>query len=156
MYLTAALPRGAFFSAIEHGRMHHGTPEQRAREWSRLKAQGVAAGLADIFIWVGGRFIAIELKAGDNTTSEGQEVFARAMQANGFACHTVRSVAALHDILAAAGVPVQPQHRQIAEGHDASLAQILVPKKKRAPRPARPKLSRKGLAFGRAFYGLKP
>lgn len=121
MYLNQALPPPLFYSAIEHGRKHGGDDFQRAKEWSRLKAQGVKTGLADIFIWAPRRFIAIELKAGKNDTSDKQDQFAAAMVANAHHYHVVRSVAEL-DVILRIYAPILPSMRIAALGYDAELS----------------------------------
>lgn len=64
------------WSAIEHGRVHHGNDEQRAREWQRLAAQGVKKGIEDTQFVVppSGRHLAIELKWLDNGQSVHQVI----------------------------------------------------------------------------------
>ena len=143
MYLDVALPAPGFYTAIEHGRMHTGTPEQRAREWGRLKAQGVKTGLSDLMVWHVGKFIAPEAKVGKNDTSEAQDSFGNAMRANGFEHFVFRSVVELHDGLVARGVPIQSALRILAASHDACLATPEPARKGRASKPqvAKPKAS---------------
>ena len=122
MWLDQFLPPPGTWSAIEHGRQHSGTPEQRAREWQRLKAQGVKVGLPDLMIWFNGRFIGCELKAGKNTTSAHQEEFGRAMAANGFVWVVIRSVEALATVLHQHGIPLPLAASQVATEYDRILA----------------------------------
>ena len=129
MYLANGLPPPGFWSSVEMGRLHAGTPEQRMHEWTRLAAQGVKVGLPDIMIWYMGRFIGVELKAGRNKSSDPQRTFAAAMRNNGFVVHEIRSIVGLHEALEFEGVPVLPSMRIAALHHDAALS---VPVKKRA------------------------
>ena len=140
MYLEACLPPGYRWSAVEHGRVHHGTPEQRAREWQRLKAQGVQTGLMDLFILGPRRFFAwVELKVGKNTTSDAQDVWGDFVMQAGHHWWLVRHVVDLHDLLADCGLPLTPLHREIALGHDRALEVERPAAKARAkPRKAKP------------------
>jgi len=133
MWLDQFLPSPGTFTAIEHGRAHSGTPAQRAREWQRLKAQGVKTGLSDIMIWYRGRFIGVELKAGTNTASAAQEDFGRAMIANGFQWSVVRSVEGLATVLHQHGVPLSLTAPHVASGYDRELATAEPVKKSRRP-----------------------
>lgn len=146
MYLTKALPAPGFFSAIEHGRMHHGNDEQRGREWGRLKGQGVKTGLADVFIWHQNKFIAVELKAGKNTTSDSQDAFGDAMIANGFSYMVVHLVAELDAALRLHGIPVSPSMRVLAMQHDAALSILNPTKKPRAAKNQRAKPTARSIA----------
>lgn len=133
MWLDQCLPAPAVWSSIEHGRKHTGTPEQRAREWQRLKAQGVRPGLADVMIWLCGRFIGIELKAGRNTTSEAQDAWGAAIRTLGHGYYVVRSVSELASILTRSGVALTPSALSLADAHDRELA-CETPVKKTGPR----------------------
>ena len=158
MYLANALPEPGWYSSLEHGRVHHGTPEQRAREWTKLAAQGVKQGLPDIAIWHCGKFIGIELKALKNKPTEAQVAFAAAMAANQFFAFTIRSVVELHDCLLECGVPVVPSMRIEAMRHDAQLSVPEVKKpratgKPRAPKPTRGALNVMARARGKGIFG---
>jgi hypothetical protein len=136
MYLKAALPPPpeAIWSAIEHGRMHHGSDEERAREWGRLKAKGVKVGLPDVFgVWCF-KFFAIELKAGRNDTSAAQDQFAAAWRANGGLYFVCRSVAEVDAALRSMSLPVHRSMAIAAAGHDAALSVPAPAKKDRARR----------------------
>lgn len=157
MYLTAALPAPGFFSAIEHGRAHVGTPEQRMKEWQRLKAQGVKTGLADLFIWYRGMFLPVELKVDGNDTSSNQDRFEEAMAANGFLYEVCRSVESLDSTLRRRNIPILPSMRIAAMDHDAflSIPEKVVAKTYRPPRADKPdpkKLKAMGRARGRGFF----
>lgn len=157
MYLNAVLPAPGFWSAIEHGRKHGGTDEQRAREWQRLKAQGVKTGLADLFIWYRGQFIAPEAKVGDNRPSDAQQRFGAAMHANGFTWFAFWSVVELHDRLVALGVPIAPEMRKLAAHHDATLAAPEPTRPRRsAARPKPKKPTKAAQAFARRAMGVAP
>ena len=144
MYLKAALPPPptAFFSAIEHGRLHTGDEYQRMKEWQRMKGQGVKQGLCDLFIIAWGRFIAVELK---KTTglSDAQKAFRDACQANGQAHVVCRSVVELDAALRAIGLPIPRSMALAAMSHDAALS---VPEPTRKPRAPRPEVSGEDLA----------
>jgi len=154
MYLTDAIPAPGFWSAIEHGRQHHGDDQQRMREWQRLKGQGVKVGLSDIFIWYERQFIAIELKVGSQV-SDPQRAFCHAMKQNDFSWHVVRSVEALDAILRAT-IPILPSLRIAALHHDAELSKPEPAKKKGTYRrpAAKPKATSAALRASRQMYGL--
>ena len=149
MYLTKALPLPGWFTAIEHGRKHTGTKEQRAREWQRLAAQGVKKGIPDMEIHDLG-YIGVELKVGADQSGAQSKVEA-AIVANGGTYWLVRSVVTLHDNLVGHGVPVRPSFRVLAMQYDAVLAQ---PEKKGKgggnEKPARP--SKRAQQFHRSQY----
>ena len=138
MYLDKALPAPGFWSAIEHGRRHHGDKEERAREWERLKAQGVKVGLSDIMIWYRGLFIGAEAKVKPNGPSDMQEKFGFAMWDNGFGWFCYYSITDLHDRLVNLGIPIAPSFRIEAMHHDATLQVAKEPKKK-SSRPRKPR-----------------
>lgn len=145
LYLQNALQPPATFTAIEHGRRHTGTKQQRAREWQRLKGQGVKAGVFDLIVLAPGLFIGCELKAGKNTLSPEQEKFAAATVANGHHALVIRSILDLHDSLIRLGLDIAPSMRILAMSYDACLS-VPEKKKKRAsgsPRviPQKPSLS---------------
>lgn len=134
LYLDHALPEPCTYSAIEHGRKHSGTQAQRAREWMRLKAQGVKAGVFDLIILAPGKFIGCELKAGKNTLSEAQQDWAKATAANSVdgshVALVIRSILGLHDALVGIGILIQPSMRILAMSYDACLSVPEKPKKK--------------------------
>lgn len=113
-----------WWSAIEHGRQHHGTKEQRAREWGRLQSQGVKQGIADMLFMVRGFVLWVELKHGDNKPTEAQIRFAEAQRLIGNGYEVVRSVEALGDALERHGIPIAPGWRVKAQIHDAELAAV--------------------------------
>lgn len=138
-WLAAHLPRPGLWTSIEHGRAHHGTPEQRAREWQRLQAQGVKVGIPDVMVWYAGHCIGIELKVGANKPTAGQMEFGAGLVSNGFmwrACYSVEAVALL---LHQAGVPITGSALQLAGAYDAELAReagVKAPKTARTKTPA--------------------
>ena len=143
MYLDAALPPPGWFSAIEHGRKHHGTEQQRMAEWSRLRAQGVKVGISDILVMYLGELIGVELKVGKNEPSKNQTDFGEMMEANGFKWRVIRSVCELHDWLVYLGIPIARSMFLAAVAHDAALAQpeALKPRRTSKPKAAKPKAS---------------
>lgn len=158
MFLNEALPAPAFWSSIEHGQKLSGDKVQRARQWGRLKAQGIKTGLADIFIWWSGKFIGVELKVGDNDTSDAQDDFADAMRDNGFQCHTIRSVIALDELLRQVGMDIPRSMQIAAAGHDAALTQpekLKKPTRRQAARVVRPKATKASQRFS-AFSQRPP
>lgn len=133
MYLDKVVPAPpeAMWSSIEHGRLHRGTDEERAREWQRLKAQGVKTGLFDAEIaWR--NIIAIELKWGKNTLSSDQRKMRDAWVNNGGKHIEARSVVEVDAALRALGLPVPRSMQIYAAEQDAALSQ---PEKR--PRRAR-------------------
>ena len=120
-----------WYSAIEHGRQHKGTKEQRAREWQRLAGQGVKTGIADMMFQVPGFTLWVELKHGHNEPTDAQVKFAEAQRAiqNGY--EVVRSVEALGIALERNGVPLRAGWRVAAMQHDAVLDSEPAPAVKR-------------------------
>lgn len=139
MFLNTHLVAPCWFSAIEHGRKHSGTAEQRARQWQHLAAQGVKPGIGDMLILIPGRAIWIELKAGKNTQSNSQIAMQADMAAIGHGYVVVRCVVALMGVMDTFSVPMHPGARNAAEMHDMALA---VPDKPR--KPARPRAIKPG------------
>jgi len=121
MWLDQFLPPPGTHCAIEHGRQHSGTPEQRAREWQRLQAQGVAQGTEDYQILYRGLFLAIEFKHGRNPQSFHQKRREEAVKANGFSYYVIRSVEGLATVLHQHGVPLALAAAQVATEYDAAL-----------------------------------
>ena len=111
-----------WWSAIEHGRQHHGTPEQRAREWGRLQGQGVKQGIADMVFMVPGFTLWTELKHGTNKPTEAQDRFAEAQRAIGNGFEVIRSVEQFGEAMERHGIPIAPGWRVKAQIHDAELA----------------------------------
>ena len=111
-----------WYSAIEHGRQHHGTKEQRAREWGRLQGQGVKQGIADMVFMTHGFTLWVELKHGDNKPTDAQVRFRDAQVAIGNGYEVVRSVEALGIALERHGIPIVAGWRVKAQIHDAELA----------------------------------
>lgn len=147
MWLSAYLPSPGLWTSIEHGRAHHGTPEQRAREWQRLAAQGVKKGIPDVMVWYRGLCMGLELKVGRNTATPDQERFGAALVANGFAWRVCRSVEDVARFLHHSGVPVTGAAFQMAAAYDAELArEVVAPKKKASRAPARNKPTRAQLS----------
>jgi hypothetical protein len=141
MFLDKYLLPPAYYTAIEHGRKHAGTPQQRAREWERLKAKGVKAGLPDLMFFGGYyNFLPMELKAGKNTTSAGQDLFGAAMKALGMPYEVCRSVCEIGFKLLNYGFHLGAEWQAAAQHHDAALARETPPKRPRAakPRAAKP------------------
>ena len=145
MWLKDHLAAPWTWSAIEHGRLHRGSDEERAREWGRLQAQGVKTGLGDLMIWgPERRFANIELKWGDNDTRESQDRWANAIIGCGFRAYVVRSVAELCRILAEMEAPLGTLALPTAEAHDRALmAPPPVTKKRGAAKPGNRRASKK-------------
>lgn len=146
MFLTSHLVAPCWFSAIEHGRKHTGTAEQRARQWQHLAAQGVKAGIGDMLILIPNRAIWVELKAGSNKQSNSQIAMQADMAAIGHGYAVVRSVAALVDALGWFAVPLHPGAARAAEMHDMALAVPDKPRKPAKPRAIKP--SRRAIEAG--------
>lgn len=121
MFLKSHLMFPCWYSAIEHGRKHSGTAEQRAREWQRLLAQGVKPGLADMLVLAPAFVLWLEMKAGANKQSPAQEAFARDMGALCFGYEVIRSVEQLGEALQRHGIPLAANWRVAAMHHDAAL-----------------------------------
>ena len=145
MLLKSHLAPPCWFSAIEHGRKHSGTAQQRAAEWSRLQAQGVKPGLGDVLVLAAGYALWVELKAGANQQSDAQLAMQNAMAFLGHGYAVVRSVEQLVDVLEQHGIPLHAGARVAALRHDGMLA---VPEKvaKRTAKPRAAKPTRKQVA----------
>lgn len=134
-----------YWTAIEHGRKHSGTDEQRAREWGRLKAQGVKEGIADLMYQVPGFTLWVECKSGKNKQQPAQIAFMEAQLRIGNGYEIVRSVEALGEALERHGIPLAPGWRVAAMHHDAALE---APPKghNKPPRAVKPRGNRKQVA----------
>lgn len=101
-YLKLALPAEVIW-------FHPANGEKRdLRSAAKLKAMGVKAGVADlIFALPGGRFGAIELKAGVGRPSEAQNAFALACADIGAAYGLCRSLNSVACVLASWGVALK-------------------------------------------------
>lgn len=131
------------WTAIEHGRKHAGTTEQRAREWQRLERKGVKKGLSDLWYIMPGFILCCELKAGRNTESDAQEAWGADLRAMGHGYEVPRSVEQLAEALERHGIPLAPGWRVAAMHHDAALETPKpLTKKPRNPRIAKPKAPR--------------
>lgn len=138
MFLRACAP-DLKFTAIEHGRHHKGTAEQRAREWQALAAQGVRQGLGDMLLmpphspglWV-------ELKHGTNKQTPAQHAMQRDMEAIGWGYVVCRSVESLGHQLALRGIPLAIGWQITAMRHDALLDGDAPKRRPSKPRPAKP------------------
>lgn len=128
-YLKLAVPKPCAIWAVDHA--GKATMLQRVR----LKDRGVAAGLHDHFILWGGHLITLEIKAGSNGTTQGQNEFADAIIAAGGSCFVVRSIDDVEAALRASGVPLLAS----AQGRDDKLAawQAVHPKRTTRPRAKR-------------------
>lgn len=131
MLLDSHLELPCWYTAIEHGRRHHGTKEQRAREWQHLQAQGVKQGIGDMLVLAPGHCLFVELKAKANKQSESQYAFQAKMAALGHGYEVVRSVEALGQALERNGVPLRAGWRVAAMQHDAALDSEPAPAVKR-------------------------
>ncbi len=123
MYLAAVvpLPPEAFWSSIEHGRVHKGTDLERAIEWGQLKAKGIKTGLPDVILIWCMKFVAIELKA-TTAMRPAQKAFRDAWLANGGVHIEARSVVEVDAALRSAGLPIPRSMGIAAMGHDAALS----------------------------------
>jgi hypothetical protein len=145
MFLTSHLLHPCWFTAIEHGRKHAGTAEQRARQWQHLQSQGVKQGVADVLILAPGFALMAELKAGANKQSEAQVAMQRVMEALQHGYAVCRSVEQLGEALQRHGIPLAAGWQVAALHHDAALD---VPTKghNKPPRARAAKPSAGGLA----------
>lgn len=157
MLLRSHLQHPCWFTAIEHGRRHAGTPQQRAREWQALAAQGVQVGIGDMLVLSPGFCCFLELKAGKNDLSDAQHAFQANMAALGHGYEVVRSVEALGVALERNGIPLRQGWRVAAMQHDGMLAVPVVPKAGRAGGKVSRRPTLKQVAKGNrlALVGLK-
>jgi hypothetical protein len=134
LYLNAFVPAPpeAFWSSLEHGRLHAGDDQQRMIEWQRMRAQGVRQGLPDaILVWCF-KHVAFELKA-TTTMRPAQKLFRDAWRRNGGIHIEARSIVEVDTALRAAGLPVPRSMAIVAANHDAALS-VPAPAKKRSAR----------------------
>jgi hypothetical protein len=157
MLLDSHLPAPCWFTAIEHGRKHSGTAEQRARQWQHLKAQGVKQGVADLLILAPGFALMVELKAAANKQSPAQLAMQQAMARLGHGYAVVRSVEQLGEAMQDAGVPLAVGWRIKAQLHDLALA-AEAPARKKPARKLQQKPTARQIAAGNraALVGVKP
>lgn len=146
MLLRSHLAPPCWFSAIEHGRRHHGTAQQRAREWQKLAVAGVKQGVADVLILAPGYALMVELKSATGRQSDAQLAMQQAMAALGHGYALVRSVEQLVDVLEQHGIPLLAGARVAALRHDGMLAVPVARKPARAAKPRAEKPTRKQLA----------
>jgi hypothetical protein len=146
MLLRSHLAPPCWFSSIEHGRRHHGTAEQRAREWQALARQGVVAGIGDMLILAPGYALWLELKSATGRQSDAQLAMQNAMAALGHGYAVVRSVEQLVDVLEQHGIPLLAGARVAALRHDGMLAVPVARKPARIAKPSAAKPTRKQLA----------
>jgi len=146
MFLKSHLMHPCWFSALEHGRRHHGTAEQRAREWQALARQGVVAGIGDMLVLAPGYALWLELKSATGRQSDAQLAMQQAMAALGHGYALVRSVEQLVDVLEQHGIPLLAGARVAALRHDGMLAVPVARKPARAAKPSAAKPTRKQLA----------
>jgi hypothetical protein len=154
MFLTSHLLHPCWFTAIEHGRKHAGTKEQRAREWQHLQAQGVKQGVADVLVLAPGFAFMAELKAGANKQSEAQLLMQCVMEALQHGYAVCRSVEQLGEALQRHGIPLAAGWQVAAQHHDAALD---VPAKghNKPPRARAAKPTARGLVkIARARAGI--
>lgn len=149
MLLTSHLAPPCWFTALEHGRRHHGAKEQRAREWQALVRQGVKAGIGDLLVLAPGYCCFIELKAGKNKQSDAQFAFQAVMATLGHGYAVVRSVEQLGEVLQDNGIGLAPGWRVAAQVHDAALDGE-APIRKRTAKPPAAKPTRRQVAAGNA------
>lgn len=81
--------------AIPNGAFLQGTPQQRIKQWAKLKAEGARPGVADLFLAVptsrgGGLFI--EMKAGKGKQTQEQIEFERVVRGAGYGYVVCRSL----------------------------------------------------------------
>ena len=140
MFCTDTVLPPVFWTAVEHGRLHKGTKEQRAGEWARLARKGVKKGLADLWFFAKSYTLTVELKAGANKPTEAQYAFQAQMAALGHGYEVVRSVDQLGEKLMQHGIPLVTNWRVQAMHHDAALdVPTAKPKRVAKPRIAKPK-----------------
>jgi hypothetical protein len=149
MLLKSHLVAPCWFTALEHGRAHRGTAEQRAREWQHLARQGVQKGIGDMLILAPGYVLFLELKAGANKQSDAQHAFQAVMAALGHGYAVVRSVEQLGEVLQDHGISLAGGWRIKAQLHDAALA-TEAPARKKPARNFPQKPTRKAVAAGNA------
>jgi len=121
MFCTSHVLPPTFWTAVEHGRQHKGTPEQRAREWQRMARAGVKKGLADLWFLAPSYVLLVELKTPSNKQTEAQHAFQARMAALGHGYEVVRSVEQLGEVLQRHGIPLADGWRTKAQIHDAAL-----------------------------------
>lgn len=148
MLLRSHPPVNVWWTAIEHGRRHHGTPDQRAQEWQRLARQGVQTGISDLLFIAPGFVLMGELKVGAGKQTEAQEMMEATMKRLGHGYEVVRSVEQLGEALERNGIALAPGWRVKAQLHD--LALDTAPKPKRPAKPRAPRATRAQIARGNA------
>lgn len=121
VFANAYVEPPTWWSAIEHGRRHHGTEQQRAAEWRRMAAQGVKPGIGDMLFQRAGFTLWVEFKAGKNVQTAAQRQFEAAQEAIGNGYIVVRTISHLGGALAEAGFPIGLGWQLAAMRWDAQL-----------------------------------
>jgi hypothetical protein len=133
VYLRAALPGAAIWSTDHAGKR---TPMAGAR----LKQRGVIPGISDMFVYWAGQLVALELKAGKNDATEGQNSFGAMIRDNGGRFYVVWCIADIETALRGIGFPLRAT-TMTAQDRDMKLAAPSV-KKASKPRAAKPAASK--------------
>jgi hypothetical protein len=149
MFCTSHVAPPTFWTAVEHGRMHKGTGEQRAREWQRMARVGVKKGLPDLWFLASSYVLLVELKSDAGRQTDAQKVFQAQMAVLGHGYAVVRSVEQLGEALQNHGIGMLWGWRQGAQLHDIALATV-APARKKPARNFPQKTTRKALAAGNA------
>jgi hypothetical protein len=147
MFCTSHVAPPTFWTAVEHGRAHKGTAEQRAREWQRMARAGVKKGLADLWFLAPSYVLLVELKTPSNKQTEAQCAFQAKMAVLGHGYEVVRSVEQLGETLVQHGIPLAAGWRVAAMHHDAALDGE-APARKKPARKLQQKPTRTQIAAG--------
>lgn len=143
VYLSKALPEGAYYSAIDIG------SAGSAQQGMLRKARGVRPGIADVLIAYRGITAWLEIKAG-SSLSEPQKLFRDQVTANGHLWFLVRSPEDVEAACVSAGIPLRATVSAIS-GRIAEQRARLPAKRKAAPRtPGGP--ARMSVAQYRKFH----
>lgn len=119
VYLSKALPVGAYYSSIDIG------TAGSARQGMLRKARGVRPGISDMIVVYNNVTIWLELKVG-SSLSPAQQLFRDAVTANGHLWALARSTEDVEAALRAAGIPLRASLGDIRERIEAQNERLPV------------------------------
>lgn len=128
VFLSKALPPGAYYTAIDHAR------KMPAPHGKNRKDRGIKPGIADWLIVYRGITLWIERKAG-SSLSDHQKLFRDMVVANGHRWALAKRTDDIEIACREAGIPLRATYGGIAERIAEQRQHVGAPPKTRKPRP---------------------